>query len=441
MAKKRKPDLRVVSGKNANEIESVGNQPADNNVQIVSSEETKIDDLTDLLMEKGYEIRLNSRMRVEEFRVNNSDEWRPINQYVNADIRTEIGAEDWTDKIWKMKYRTTLNRNSYDPFKKYLEDLYGEWDKTPRIDQFCETAWSIVEDETNIAFAQWVGRHIFLGAVKRTFEPGAKLDTTPIIIGGQDVGKSTHIKEVFPSFLRKFFMEGLKLDLPHHKLVHNILGKAVVELSEMDGVSTAKMTQLKAFMTTTTDSALLNHARYPESFPRNCVFIGTANDDRAGLLPNDPTGNRRWVPVELKSGLKGRGVPIGHFDNRDIQDQLWAEAVYRIIELKEDASFPEKLKQHQREINEYYLPPNPIADKFQEIEKQAIDEANQTRENTKHKGIELSRVCELLGLSQKEKKNHEAVSVIMKKNGWTKTKQAVKISGVRKYLWRPPDPV
>ena len=91
----------------------------------------------------------------------------------------------------------------------------------------------------------------------------------------------------------------------------------------MTGSTKAEIEQLKAFWTRTDDAMRLAYGRNPESLPRRCVLIGTTN--RADCLPNDPSGNRRWVPIKLKHGCD---VEDFMMHNRN---QLWAEANARIV--------------------------------------------------------------------------------------------------------------
>jgi putative DNA primase/helicase len=55
------------------------------------------------------------------------------------------------------------------------------------------------------------------------------------------------------------------------------------------------------------------------SFPRQCVFAGTANPDS---YLTDPTGGRRYWPVRC-----GERIRLGPL--QQARDQLWAEALHR----------------------------------------------------------------------------------------------------------------
>jgi predicted P-loop ATPase len=79
-------------------------------------------------------------------------------------------------------------------------------------------------------------------------------------------------------------------------MVHVILGKMIVEMSELAAVRRADMESLKAMLTTCTDDARLSYERDARSYPRTCVFIGTTNEQGRAYIA-DQTGARRFWPT------------------------------------------------------------------------------------------------------------------------------------------------
>jgi hypothetical protein len=90
----------------------------------------------------------------------------------------------------------------------------------------------------------------------------------------------------------------------------------VYELQELSSFGKAEINLIKAFISNQTDRYRPSYGRVAEDFARQCVLIGTTNEDR---YLRDRTGNRRWWPV-----------PVKHFINLDwlgkMRDQLLAEA-------------------------------------------------------------------------------------------------------------------
>ena len=75
-------------------------------------------------------------------------------------------------------------------------------------------------------------------------------------------------------------------------------GKWVIELGELSALSRHDLAATKAYITRAVDSYRPSFGRVSRDFPRRCVF--TASTNEAEYL-KDPTGNRRFWPVPVKS--------------------------------------------------------------------------------------------------------------------------------------------
>ena len=103
-----------------------------------------------------------------------------------------------------------------------------------------------------------------------------------------------------------------------------MLGRVIVELSELTGFRRAELESLKAFISRRDDGATrLAYRRDPETALRRCILVGTSND--VECLPNDPSGNTRFVPIQC-----GEGSHVEPYLDKH-RGQLWAEglALYR----------------------------------------------------------------------------------------------------------------
>jgi predicted P-loop ATPase len=99
------------------------------------------------------------------------------------------------------------------------------------------------------------------------------------------------------------------------------LGVWVLEFAELESLDRAGIGRVKMQLSTRSDWVRLSFRRDNQRFQRQCVFIGTTNDD---LYLKDPTGARRFWPIRC-----GR-IDIDSL-RRD-REQLWAEAVTRFKE-------------------------------------------------------------------------------------------------------------
>jgi putative DNA primase/helicase len=96
-----------------------------------------------------------------------------------------------------------------------------------------------------------------------------------------------------------------------------IRGKWIVELGELDSFNKAESTKAKQFFSASTDTYRESYGRRTNDVPRQCVFVGTTNQDE---YLKDATGNRRYWPVACTK------VDLELL--REIRDQLWAEAMF-----------------------------------------------------------------------------------------------------------------
>ena len=197
-----------------------------------------------------------------------------------------------------------------------------------------------------------------MGAVARTYEPGEKHDEMVILVGPQGLGKSTVWAWLLPpGDRRQWFSDGLKFHADVKAQVEALQGRVIVEAAEMSGSTRTEVESIKAFLARQDDGAVrLTYRRDPIDLPRRCVIVGSTNDPRC--LPNDPSGNRRFIPVPVSAG---NPRAIRTFINQ-WRDQLWAEAVHRVRVNKEQAWLPDELKTQQAALTEQYRATDEIAE-------------------------------------------------------------------------------
>jgi len=98
----------------------------------------------------------------------------------------------------------------------------------------------------------------------------------------------------------------------------DLLGKWVVEISELAAIRKTEIEKVKAFITARTDHFRPPYGRRALDVPRQSVFAASTNDEQPFV---DSTGNRRFWPVRCKR-IDVEGIC------RD-RDQLWVEAYQR----------------------------------------------------------------------------------------------------------------
>ena len=289
--------------------------------------------LIDALGQVRVAIRWNVRACLME--IDRGGGWQRSDALEQADIRELIAAtcnvalEDgkvkralFARESWERCRDAVLRDNQTDPFIESIEAL-PPWDRAPRIDSLLVRLWGV--DATQEELARWASRYPLVGAIQRAYTPGDKLDEFPILVGHQGCGKSVFLKYLLPERC-PWFGDGVNLAADVKLFVEQIQGLAIAEVGEMAGLRKAEVEQVKAAVSRTVDAVRLSYRRDPEHLPRRTVFVGTANPG-GSIVPNDLSGNRRFVPIVLTATRCLIGRPEDYLDG--VRDQLWAEALHR----------------------------------------------------------------------------------------------------------------
>ena len=249
--------------------------------------------------------------------------------------------------------RNTLQHNiSMDAFEEDYLNWLPPWDGSERVDTIFEDIFVL---DTTLpdwrAMSVAAAKSILLGEVMRIQEPGAKLDEIAVLIGPQACGKSLFCALLIPARWRQHWFSDALILRPsgqHRDQAQSLLGRVIMECGEMAGMSRADVDGLKAFIARQTDQIRLPYDRLFSEHPRRCVIVGTSNDDQ--ILPNDPTGLRRFLPVRIRD----RGPhPIVHRMG-ELRDHLWAEAKHRVYENGELPLITDEVREAQQRITEAY---------------------------------------------------------------------------------------
>jgi len=253
----------------------------------------------------------------------------------------DIRAAEWLQRMPKnavfvspqvagQAVEVIARQNGFHPVRSYVQSLV--WDGTPRLD-----TWLIdylgVKDTP---FVRAVGAKWLLSAIARVSRPGCQADHTLLLEGPQGIRKSTELRvlagdEWFTDHISALGSKDSRGDL---------LGKWIVEISELSAMRRADLETIKAFLTARIDHFRKPYARRSEDVPRQCVFAATTNDETPF---HDQTGNRRFWPVRCgKIDVNGL---------RQDRDQLWAEAYRRYQEGEiwwlEDADLERRAREEQ----------------------------------------------------------------------------------------------
>lgn len=218
---------------------------------------------------------------------------------------------------------TVARRHAYNPLVEYLDSL--TWDRQVRIP-------TLFSDYFGATWSRYVDRvaHIFLvSAVARAYEPGCQVDTMIVFEGGQGTGKTSAMRELFG----ESYYAATKENPSSKEFYLCLQGRWCIEIEEMDAFSSSKaeVSKVKAAVSQRTDHFRPPYGRMARTFPRQCIFTGTTNEDH---YLRDATGARRFLP------LKAPAVKVSAL--RQARDQLWAEAVHLFKERHDYWTLPEE---------------------------------------------------------------------------------------------------
>lgn len=204
---------------------------------------------------------------------------------------------------------TVAEDNRVNPPRDYFSGLV--WDGVPRLNSWLHHVYGVPDDELH----QQIGSNWMKGLIKRVMQPGCQFDHVLVLVSGQGMRKSTsiralgapwHVETTHSTDNKDFYL----------LLAQNV----IVEFSEGEILDRTSVKKLKAEITKTEDQIRPPFERGIVRMKRSCVFALTTNE----LEFKDSTGNRRWLPVELR-----KTADIDWL--QDHKEQLYAEAFHRVI--------------------------------------------------------------------------------------------------------------
>lgn len=232
------------------------------------------------------------------------------------------------DNVLLRAVRNAADAASFHPIREFLQGL--RWDGSPRLEWWlraflrAQPCWYSAEGRAleapaagadppkgAVEYTAAVGVKFLVAAVARVMEPGCKMDNVLILEGEQGRLKSSAMAALFDPW---FTDQQIKIgDKDTYEVMRGQWG---VELAELDALSKAEVSALKAFFSRSRDRFRLFYGRRAATVARQTVFVGTVNHYQ---YLRDSSGNRRYWPVRC-------GEMVALKDLKEERDQLWAEA-------------------------------------------------------------------------------------------------------------------
>lgn len=224
---------------------------------------------------------------------------------ISLQVAAAYGCEPATYRVAEI-VALVAREHAYHPVQEYLHGL--TWDGVARLDSWVSVYLSATSPGADVYGAKWL-----IGAVARVMDPGCKLDTVPVLIGGQGAGKSRACKALGGEWFRDS-----ALDIGGKDGYSAIRGAWIYELAELDSVTRREWSTVKAYLSAQSDTYRPAYGRSEVTVQRQVAFVATTNE---GTFLSDSTGSRRFWPIVV-----GRRVDVAGV--RRVRDQLWAEALH-----------------------------------------------------------------------------------------------------------------
>ncbi len=310
-----------------------------------------------------YVFRHNQVMGYTEFRPNNTwvVDWQACDEKaVNGlTIEARLAGLDVRDNDVRRYVRSNMIR-PFDPVGDFLMRVADRWDG--QTDHIAMLARCIPCDIPQ--WEQWF-RKWFLSMVAQWLLPRQEYGNSivPLLISPQGDGKTTFCRNILPPELRWGFLENLDVNEKRQTLqaMHNFL---LINLDEFNQIS-PKLQEgfLKNVIQLPCVKIKRPYGKHVEEFRRFASFIATTNE---GSVLSDPTGNRRFICVQLKGAVDT--------DYKPNYEALYGQAYQLVMHRREAWWFtPEEVKAVMKHNRQFEVVP-PAVQYFHEYFAPATDE-------------------------------------------------------------------
>lgn len=257
-------------------------------------EKTELDEIVDLI--KLQKIKFNEISRNFEKKGQELTD-RDLAEFYSL-VWEKIDEGISKDKIWTL-IQSRKNTPSFNPIHDFFlnnqnvipENEFEKLKSCFTIDAklFYKDQLTDVDDYLDIYLRKWL-----LGLIGSSF--GTYSLMILVLVGEQGIKKTEFFRNLLPKELQKYYSES---NLDEGKDSEILMCKKLLIVDdEFGGKSKKDATKLKRLSSQQTFSIRAPYGRITEDLNRLAVLGGTSNDSE---VINDPTGNRRIIPINLVS--------------------------------------------------------------------------------------------------------------------------------------------
>ena len=304
----------------------------------------------------NYQFRrniLNGKVEYLTINTEQSDSqsvWRTLTPEALNSIVRKAKQEQITKNSPKTDIQEVIYSDAtpvYDPISEFLMHL-PKWDGQNHLAKLFSRLPGISSEQLDFLVI-W-----FRSAVAHWLQKD-KLhanESVPTLIGSQGCGKSTFIARLLPPELQEYYLDHLNLSNKFDKemaLTNNLL----VNLDELDAIRPSQQAALKQTLSKIKVNGRTIYGSSQQDRPRYASFVATTNNPHP---LSDVTGSRRFICIEIPDGQ--------YIDNAGEIDyeQLYAQLVYEVNELKAPYWFTNEQVARIQELNQNYTDEKDIAE-------------------------------------------------------------------------------
>ena len=258
------------------------------------------------LLESRYDFRYNTVMKFVEYMPKDKGwyGYQPVEPRVQKRMTLEVQLADIRVSIKDVRnFLESDYIKNYNPIDEYLFQCYDKWDGKDHIRALARTV-----PTANPHWADWFYTW-FLGMVDQWRGYSHRQygnSVAPLLISKQGYNKSTFCRRLLPPELQWGYSDNLILS--EKRQVYQAMAQfMVINLDEFNQISPqVQQGFLKNLIQLPTLKYKPPYGSHVMEFPRLASFIATSNITD---ILTDPSGNRRFIGVELTGPIDVSGRP------------------------------------------------------------------------------------------------------------------------------------
>ena len=270
------------------------------------------------IAESERELRYNIETGFAEVKL--EGEWHYLTDDDEFNIGTDLGIIR-TAKL-SSAIRQVAHLKPVEPRKAWLTHLASSWDWDEHgghdDGEFQLQAADVLDDLFAVDYEQaprevvrYASTLLFGGWIERELKPGAKIDSAPVLLGPEGIGKSLLFKHIVGED-RVYEHHGPPNALGAKELIENTKGVSILELQDMAAFN-SWIDHVKGMLSKTEDNAREAYAKNSSHVRRRFAIAITSNNHQ--LIP-PAQGNRRFAAVKLDAPKRNLKDTANYFKVR-----------------------------------------------------------------------------------------------------------------------------